>query len=232
MADGSIHLVDRVLPRGADYRQWTLSFPRWLRLRLVRDPALVSEVLGMFVRVVFAFHRRRARDRGVADGETGAMTAIQRAGSFANGNLHFHTLIPEGVWQEQADGSVRFHPLPPPTDAEVETLAVRIVRRTARLVARRDEGGACDDEFDALAHAQAESTQLPMPRFGPTPRTQTPTRQTPTRRRCALVDGFSLHANTVVDANDRSALERLTRYLLRPMLSADRLSLRPDCRVE
>jgi len=44
MADGAAHLVDHVLAFGADYRQWTLSFPRWLRIRLLRDKALVSEV--------------------------------------------------------------------------------------------------------------------------------------------------------------------------------------------
>jgi hypothetical protein len=44
--------------------------------------------------------------------------------------------------------------------------------------------------------------------------------------------GFSLHANTAVDAADRAALERLARYLLRPLISADRLTVRPDGRVE
>src|SRR5262245_59699387 len=42
------------LPHVADYRWWTLSFPRWLRIRLLCDKALVSEVLAMFERVVFA----------------------------------------------------------------------------------------------------------------------------------------------------------------------------------
>jgi hypothetical protein len=185
MADGSVTLVDRILPLAADYRQWTLSVPRWLRLRLVRDPTLASEVLAMFVRVVFAYHRRRARARGVPRGVTGAVTAIQFAGSFANCNLHFHTLIPEGVWHELADGSLGFHPLPPPTDEDIEAIAVRIVRRAARLVARRDDGSVADDEHDALAHAQAESAQLPMTLADPPPRTPTTT-----RRRCALVDGF------------------------------------------
>lgn len=151
----------------------------------------------------------------------------QLGGSFANCNLHFHTLIPEGVWHEQADGSVTFHALPPPTDEDVEALAVRIVRRVTRLLARRDEGASDDGEPDALTHAQAESVQLPMQLSEPTPRT-TPS----TRRRCALVDGFSLHANTSVDAADRAGLERLARYILRPMISAERLTLRPDGRVE
>jgi hypothetical protein len=69
-----------VLPSCADVRQWTLSLPRWLRFRLLCEPDLVSAVLRIFVRVVSAYHRRRARKRGVADGHTGAVTSIQRAG--------------------------------------------------------------------------------------------------------------------------------------------------------
>jgi hypothetical protein len=229
MADGAAHLVDHVLPFGADYRQWTLSFPRWLRIRLLRDKALVSKVLLVFVRIVSAYHRRRARERGVACGETGAVTAIQLAGSFVNANVHFHTLVPEGAWHEQPDGSVAFHPLPPPTDEDVEVLAVRIVRRVVRLLARRDADAAVDDALDGLDQAQAEAVQLPMTLSEPRLGTRATT--TSTRRRCALVDGFSLHANTSVECR-RPALERLTRYLLRPMISADRLTVRPDGRVE
>jgi hypothetical protein len=225
MAAGAADLVDHILPVVADYRQWTLSFPRWLRIRLLRDKALVSEVLTVFVRVVSAYHRRRARHRGIAVGQTGAVTAIQRVGSFANANLHFHTLVPEGVWHEQPDGSLGFHPLPPPTDEDVEEIAARIVGKVRRLLARRD-GEAVDDEPDALAYAQAEAVQLPMSLAEPPP----PIRAS--RRRCAFIDGFSLHADASVDAADRSALERLVRYLLRPLISADRLTARPNGRVE
>ncbi|MEK7862303.1 MAG: transposase zinc-binding domain-containing protein, partial [Chloroflexota bacterium] len=161
MADTAAHLVDRVLPM-AGYRQWTLSFPRWLRIRLLRDPRLVSELLTAFVRIVFAYHRRRARDLGIRFGAAGAVTAVQRFGSFVNANLHFHTLIPDGVWQEHPDGTVTFHALPPPTDDDVERLAARVVRRTARILSRRDADFAGDDEPDALAHAQAESVQTPL----------------------------------------------------------------------
>ena len=190
--------------------KWTLSFPRWLRFRLLGDKALVSEVLLVFVRVVSAYHRRRARHRGIAGGQTGAVTAIQRVGSFANANLHFHTLVPEGVWHERPDGSLGFHPLPPPTDEDVEEIAARVVGRIRRLLESRD-GDAVDDEPDALAHAQAEAVQLPLAE--PPPRTST------SRCRCAFIDGFSLHADTSVDAGDRPALERLVRYLLRPLIS-------------
>jgi hypothetical protein len=50
-------------------------------------------------------------------------------------------------------------------------------------------------------------------------------------RRCAAVEGFSLHANVRVAANDRDGLEHLARYLARPPVATDRLTLLADGRV-
>jgi hypothetical protein len=52
-----------------------------------------------------------------------------------------------------------------------------------------------------------------------------------TRHRCAAVEGFSLHAGVRVPANDRDGLEHLARYLARPPIAVDRLSLLSDGRV-
>lgn len=46
--------------------------------------------------------------------------------------------------------------------------------------------------------------------------------------RCARSGWYSLHAGVRIAARDRSALERLSRYILRPPLSHDRLSMRDD----
>jgi hypothetical protein len=118
--------------------------------------------------------------------------------------------------------------LPPPTDEDVCALTARIVRRVARLLRTRDADAAASDppELDDLVHANAEAVRLP--RAARTPSAPSGS----SRRRAALVDGFSLHANTVVDAGDRTGLERLCRYLLRPLISADRLTMRADGRVE
>ena len=48
-------------------------------------------MLGVFVRALLGFERRRARARGLV-GRGGAVTAIQRCGSALNTNVHFHTL--------------------------------------------------------------------------------------------------------------------------------------------
>ena len=49
--------------------------------------------------------------------------------------------------------------------------------------------------------------------------------------RQAHLEGFDLHANVWVSANDRAGLERLCRYILRPPFAQERLRLRSDGRV-
>ena len=49
--------------------------------------------------------------------------------------------------------------------------------------------------------------------------------------RQAHLEGFDLHANVWVSANDRAGLERLYRYVLAPPFAQERLRLRSDGRV-
>jgi hypothetical protein len=52
-----------------------------------------------------------------------------------------------------------------------------------------------------------------------------------TGRRCAMIDGVSLHANVAVPKGDRRRLEKLCRYIARPPVSTERLSQLPDGRL-
>ena len=54
---------------------------------------------------------------------------------------------------------------------------------------------------------------------------------TGTGPRCAAIAGLSVHANVAVPARDRKRLERLCRYVARPPVATERLSLLPDGRV-
>jgi len=63
----------------------------------------------VFVRALLSFQRRRAREDGVV-GQGGAVTAIQRCGSALNTNIHFHTLVAEGVVSGGIDSPLRFVP--------------------------------------------------------------------------------------------------------------------------
>src|SRR5207249_9293091 len=61
MAETAAHLVDHVFPI-VPVRQWVLSIPFALRYRLAYDSGLLSDVLNVFIRVVFGELRRRARE--------------------------------------------------------------------------------------------------------------------------------------------------------------------------
>jgi hypothetical protein len=49
--------------------------------------------------------------------------------------------------------------------------------------------------------------------------------------RCATVDGFSLHANVAIHADDRPRLERLVRYCARPPIAMERVEPLADGRL-
>ena len=244
MADTAAHLVDRVLPE-VPVRQWVLSLPFALRYRLAYDAKLTSAVLGIFVRAVFASLRDRARKHWqIAESQCGAVTFVQRFGGALNLNVHFHSLLLDGVYAAQPEGKLHFHPLPPPSDAEVGQVATRVAQRIARLLERRGLGpGAAPLEADPLAQEQpllaalygaSVASRIAMgPRAGRSvlrvgdqvdaddlPRFEGP--------RCASVGGLSLHANVAVPARDRQRLERLCRYVARPPVATERLSQLPD----
>jgi hypothetical protein len=246
MTERAAHLADTVLPR-VPVRQWVLTVPYRLRYLLAWDHRLSRAVLGVYVRVLLDFYGRCARQRGIRDGRTGMLAVIQRFGSGLNLNVHFHTLVLDGVFSEDPPGGLEFHPAPPPSDEEVARVLATVRRGVRRLLARRglepgdDETEPPDrlaEESFALAGIVSASVQgrvalgpragAGVRRLGWEPDAEDVTSRGP---RQAHLDGFDLHANVRVPANDRARLERLCRYVLRPPLAQDRLRLRADGRV-
>jgi len=99
MTERAAHLVDAVLPR-VPVRQWVLTVPYRLRYLLAWDHGLSRAVLDVYARALLDFYGRGARKRGIRDGRTGMLTVIQRFGSGLNLNVHFHTLVLDGVFSE------------------------------------------------------------------------------------------------------------------------------------
>jgi hypothetical protein len=227
MAETAAHLISRVLPI-VPYRQWVLSLPRQVRFLLARDGDLLSQVVGMFLHKVFAWQRRRARAHGITDPRCGAVTFVQRFGSLLNLNCHAHTLLPDGVFATAPTAACDFlrclPPLPPPWDDDVARLLAQVARAVHRLVERRRAGHGDDDPADLLATEQAEAV-AGSPLHGRAPRPRS------TSHRSAFLDGYSLHADRLVDENDRDSLERLCRYGSRSPVAHTRLSLDASGRV-
>ena len=101
----AVHLVEQMLPH-VPYRQWTLSFPHRVRWVLLKDVGLLSEVLTVFLRAVFALQRRRARRQGLRGGQVGAVSFIQFFGS------RFHELPPYTTLPQTSCSFQPAHPLP------------------------------------------------------------------------------------------------------------------------
>lgn len=223
MWDTAAHLVDRLLPR-CPYRQWVITFPRRVRYHLAADPKLASEALRLVLHAIFAYQRRRARRLGEAPGRAnsnGAVTFVQRFNSALELALHFHILIPDGVFVRDGDDpdeKPRFVDIAPPDERELSALCTRIADRVTALLRRR---GRIDDDTADEPEPQLEFAARPTS-------SGRPSAAEPLPPLCVRQDGFSLHAGSAVHANDRNGLERLCRYGLRPALAQGRLSQTDD----
>jgi hypothetical protein len=242
MADTAAWLVDRVLPE-VPVRQWVFTVPFPLRFRMAYDAPFTSEMLRILVRAVFASLRRRAQKYGkMPRAECGAVTFVQRFGDALNLNVHFHTLVLDGVY-EVGHGATRFHVLPPPEGDELERILRRIVRRVGKLLERRgmesDAELLAEDQplLTGLAAASIRSRIATGRRAGQEvlrrgdridPEDMEPQ---PARSDCVAGGGFSLHAGVAVPARDRKRLERLCRYVARPPVATERLSRLGDGRL-
>jgi len=243
MTERAAHLVDAVLP-WVPVRQWVLSLPYRLRYLLAWDHGLSRAVLTVYARRLLECYRRDARRRGIAGGRTGTVTVIQRFASGLNLNVHFHTLVLDGVFTDTPQG-LGFHPAPPPSDADVAQVLARVQRAVQRLLVRRGLHPAPDDGprdplvevspvLAGVVGASVHGRIALGPRAGSRVRRlgrEDPTGVGARGPRQAHREGFDLHANLWVSARDRAGLERLCRYLLRPPLAQHRLRLRGDGHV-
>ena len=246
MAEAAAHLVDHVFPE-VGVRQWVVSFPWVVRYLLARRPALCRAVRRVFLRAVFGFYRRRAREEGIASARTGAVNRIQRFGSALNLNVHFHALVLDGVYAAASPlAPPAFHDAGELLDGDVERLVKTIRERVLRLLRRR---GLLTEEGE-VAEVEEEGTQGLLPllqaasiqgrvaqgpeagaRLGRMGKLGARGARFVPGSLCAEVEGFSLHAGVWVGAHDRGRLEHLCRYVTRPPFAAGRLKWSRRARV-
>jgi len=113
--------------------------------------------------------------------------------------------------------NIFFRPVPPPYKEDMNRLLVQIARATEKLIKQREEDAEMDEEEpDLLTQEQAQSLK-----FHATPAGNVVSES----ERCAFLQGYSLHAERVIDSDDRDGLERLCRYGARSPIANNRLSL-------
>ncbi|MFK7957594.1 MAG: transposase, partial [Lysobacterales bacterium] len=243
MAETSALLVDDILPPHP-IRQWVLSFPFALRYLFATRPATLSRVLAIVYR---AIARRYAGAAGVAvsQGHTGSVTLIQRFGSALNLNVHLHMLFLDGVYVER-DDKPRFRRVSAPVKTELEVLVHQISQRVGRHLERKgllerdlessqltlDPADENDGMNALLGHSITYRVAV-GPRAGQKaftlqtlpPLTEHHDDEPPY---LAKANGFSLHAGVCAQAFERDKLERLCRYITRPPVADQRISLTPN----
>jgi hypothetical protein len=138
------------------YRQWVLSFPGPMAVRLGYDAPLLAAVAGRLARAVMQDMRHRVKQQhglaSVAALHAGVFTAVQRFRSDLGLYVHLHCLVTDGAYEEQDDGELRFLAAPPPTPE----------RMTAVLAQVHEVVRAADDEGDgAVRGPHAASPAVP-----------------------------------------------------------------------
>ena len=244
MAETAARLVDETLPE-APVRQWVLTVPYALRFLMAYDRDWIAAVHHVFLNAVFASLRRRTGFSSLGrNAKGGAVTFVQRFGDALNLNVHFHALALDGVYSENEDGALLFHPAGTPSDDEVARVVERVARRLKGLLARRAEAGAFETEPDAedllpaLYGAAVAGRALSGPRAGlkavrlcGVDGHVSEDNEAGSPHCCAEADGFGLHACTALPAYDREGIEHLLRYMCRPPVALDRLEELPDGRL-
>jgi len=238
MAEWAAHQVDHVLP-AVGVRQWVLTIPWGRRFLLARYPRLIRGVLGIATTEIFRWVRDDLSRRGFGGGQTGSVTVVQRFGSALRLNVHFHILVLDGCYSEGADGQLTFHRAYKPTTADVQDLVTRISAAVEHWLALQGHGP--DDEVDTdpddgqeLLQAASLAGKVGLGRrSGQRSRRVVVLggREYALPARCAVSDGYNLHAAVSIGPRDRVGLERLCRYLCRPALAKSRLERRADGQV-
>ena len=185
---------------------------------------------------------RRAGLRRGQGAETGIVTFIQRYGSALNLNVHLHLLVPDGAYTFEHD-TPRFHRATAPSPVELyallDTLIARITRTLVRgeVLVEETENPHLDLELDSPLQQLSGAAVRYRIALGPQAGRKTMTLRNPsamadeptlTKPFTAARDGFSINGAVACEANARSQLERVCRYMARPPIAEQRLSIDGD----
>ena len=229
MNDEADHIIKNVIPE-ITTRQWVLSFPYKIRYVLSQNQKLTNELLKIFIRTIESYQRKRIKNKNA---KIGAITFIQRFGSALNLNVHFHTLMTDGVYIPQKNQTYLFHRLPHPTHEELQVLAnkikIKIERKLQKLNFAQDDQLPFDEEslgdIAQLSITQraafGERKGQKLRPYGIKLKEQTLENPDPTT---ASNSGYSLNARVWIAYNKRKKLEQVIRYMARGPIAQERMT--------
>ena len=247
MADTAAHLVDAVLPR-VPVRQWVLSFPHRVRYLLAYDPRLCAAVRRIFVSVVLGWLEARAERQGIPRARAGAVVFTQRFGSALNSNLHFHALVTDGVFtcpspftraffrpaRRWKTSKSRSSPAGSTVASPATSSAPATCRATPTATGRPRTSPTSPCWPSSAPPRSRAASPWDATAAAPSPGSAAAGRssRSPSPTSCAVTSTASrCTPRSSSRPSERERLEHLCRYVARPPLSTERLSLAPDGKV-
>ncbi|MCC7460803.1 MAG: transposase zinc-binding domain-containing protein [Proteobacteria bacterium] len=247
MNEGAAFLVDHVFPH-VPIRQWVVSFPMPLRFWMARNPGLATVALQIFQRILKRHYIRSSKKLGgVGNLQAGSIIVVQRFGGALNLNIHFHILSLDGVYQisDSSDKTPKFIETGRPKNQEIlniiKTFQLRMLKLLHRrgLVQKIESENGCESTLELpnietlLQGASVQYRIATGPNFGRKVRkigsfgtaADEPFKVSDLS---AVLGGYSIHAATYVHKNNRTELERLCRYILRPPVAEQRCEIKKD----
>ncbi|MBK7727785.1 MAG: transposase [Gammaproteobacteria bacterium] len=165
-----------------------------------------------------------------------------------NLNIHLHMLCLDGVYVPRSVGGLRFRRVKAPEREELEHLVQQIAERVGRALERmgllqRDAESAwlelpSVEDTDAIRQLLGSSVTYRIA-VGPQAGRKALVLRTitalageePRNERVAKANGFSLHAGVSCEAHQRTVRERLCRYIARPAVAEQRLTVNAQGKV-
>jgi hypothetical protein len=246
MAEAAASLVDEVIPL-VTVRQFVVTFPPPLRLWLARSTALATTVCS---KVIAALTKHLQQESDTAGGLAGFVVFMQRFGSAGNLNVHLHIIALDGTYEHKSTGRLKFIPASAPTTESITRLVTDLARRINSFLTKKGyleevDGMSVLGNTEELFEAGHDELHLPAQAasvahriaFGsntgkPVRRLRLGNRLWPsegdgtiTSSSCVSAGGYSVHAATAIKPHERERLERLVRYMARPAISDERVTV-------
>ena len=207
---------------------------------------LTNMVHQLVANRIMHYYINAAEERGIKNPEAGGVTFLQRFGSALNLNVHTHSIALDGVFSVSGSTPV-FYQLRGPTDEEVADIVAALAHdviaalrekkylsEDATEIDRPECLDKCFAESEQLSAAATASTKM-MIAFGERAgqkvrrigrgfdyEEELPMVKGP---RCSTANGFTIHANRYLGAQERGKLEELLSYGARGAFSNERLSV-------
>ena len=110
------------------------AIPLWmarLRLYMARSKSLCAKVYEKVCAELTAHLQSATR---IAKSLSGLVVFIQRFGSAANLNIHFHIVALDGVYEKKSTGRLKFYATQAPTNETIQNLVVHISTKINNLL--------------------------------------------------------------------------------------------------